>query len=233
MVSDAQLCQTVIPGLVYTEIFLLSWVSIWSSPPRTTRRLMARQSGFTGPLNRYLGLQLISVSQTGKSNCQSVNLRIKRYGASFDMRDSVFLELWTSSLVCSKRIATESMSIFGGWRLVEETTGSGWSGRGLCTGRLRSYVDKQRKDSVTTLVKGDKVLIHHDYLCTPEQHGTSIVLSCPPGGLALLRWRKCWAREQWGLNLIPLFCWAHPVFNVAALKHFCKDQSFGRRTKHL
>ena len=57
---------------VYRNIFTKLGVNLKFSTSHHPQ-LMARQSGFTGPLSRYLGLQLITVFQTGKSNCQSVN----------------------------------------------------------------------------------------------------------------------------------------------------------------
>ena len=87
------------------------------------------------------------------------------------------------------------------------------------------YADRQRQD--TTFKEGDKVLIHRDYLSTdisrdqpcaklaPRWLGPFQVLDVP--SLATVRVQ------------LPPSCKAHPVFNVAALRHFHEDASLRGR----
>ena len=108
--------------------------------------------------------------------------------------------------------------------------GSGRTGKDCIWGALEDqmfYADKQRKDGVTAFVRGDKVLIHHDYLCTPAARSQHCAKLSP-------RWFGPFELEEvmserTARAELPPFCRARPVFNVAALKHFCEDRSFGRR----
>lgn len=89
------------------------------------------------------------------------------------------------------------------------------------------YSDKQRKDSTTIFKTGDKVLIHRDFLSTPA----SRVQPCAklsPRWFGPFEVAEVLSPTTVRVSL-PSFCRAHPVFNVVALKHYCEDNSFGRR----
>ena len=87
------------------------------------------------------------------------------------------------------------------------------------------YADRQRQD--TAFKEGEMVLIHRDYLSTeisrdqqcaklaPRWLGPYKVLAVP--NLATVRVQ------------LPPSCKAHPVFNVAALRHFNEDVSLSGR----
>ena len=66
-------------------------------------------------------------------------------------------------------------------------------------------------------------------ICLLLQREDSVVQSCLRNGLVLLRSRKWWAPHATVKVKLPSFCPAHPVFNIAALKHFQEDKSFGQR----
>ena len=88
------------------------------------------------------------------------------------------------------------------------------------------YADQHRREAAS-FNEGEKVLVHRDFMSTPASREQGCAKLAP-------RWFGPFEiseliSERTVRLKLPPFCRAHPVFNVAALKPYCEDGSFGKR----